>query len=422
MPDDLPVEPARPAVTATASPHAWERGARLWTAYFAIGYVGVAGLVWLGGDPLPNRIAAVALLAAQALWYALYGRRVMARNDEGPAAYVFIGGMIVLFAPMGWLVGVGSFVLIVLCPQCFMTLRTPWAVVAVILLNLTPAVKILGDTESVAAKLSVVLVGVVIVAFSVLFGTWSDRIITQSGERAALIERLEESQEEVARLSRDTGTMAERERLAAEIHDTLAQGFTSLLMLIQATESELERDPAAARHHLDLAARTARENLDEARALVAALRPTALASTSLDQALRRMVHRLGDELGVTAAYEPDGTAPLDPAAEVVLLRATQEALANVRKHARAGRVTVRLERGDDRTVLTVSDDGAGFDPSGTPEDSGADGGYGLAGMRARVRQVGGTLTVRSASGKGTDVVVTVGSADNPADNPAGEPA
>ena len=394
-------------MTATASPNAWERGLRLWNAYFALGYLGVAGLVWLGGEPLPNRVAAIALLAAQVLWYALYGRRVMARDDEGLAAYVFIGGVIVLFSPMGWLVGVGSFVLIVLCPQCFMTLRTSRAVAAVILLNLTPAAKILGETESVAAKLSVLLAGIVIVAFSVLFGTWSDRIIAQSGERAALIERLEESQEEVARLSRDTGTMAERERLAAEIHDTLAQGFTSLLMLIQATESELERDRAAARHHLDLAARTARENLDEARALVAALRPTALASTSLDQALRRMVDRLGDELGIAAGYEADGAAPLSPAAEVVLLRATQEALANVRKHARAETVTVRLARDDDRTVLTVSDDGAGFDPPGSAEERGGRGGYGLAGMRARVGQVGGTLSVRSAPGEGTDVVVEV---------------
>ena len=119
-------------------------------------------------------------------------------------------------------------------------------------------------------------------------------MIEQSRERGQLIERLEASRAEVARLSHETGVAAERARLAGEIHDTLAQGFTSIITLLQAV------DPGLSDERLALAVRTAKENLAEARALVAALSPSALASGSLPDSVRRQASRFAEETGTPA--------------------------------------------------------------------------------------------------------------------------
>jgi signal transduction histidine kinase len=235
---------------------------------------------------------------------------------------------------------------------------------------------------------------------AILMGTFIDRTTRESARRAELIEELKASQAEVARLSREAGTATERARLAREIHDTLAQGFTSIITLVQAAESELDDDRAKLEKHLTLAVRTARENLQEARAMVAALAPSALDSGSLDDAVRRQVERLGEETGIEAGYRTVGTvSELPIAVEVVLLRAVQEALSNVRKHAEARAVTVVLRFTDPAVTLTVTDDGIGF--------AAAETGFGLAGMRARVEQVSGTLIIQSTPGYGTRLELEV---------------
>lgn len=139
-----------------------------------------------------------------------------------------------------------------------------------------------------------------------------------------------------------------------------------------------------------------------ARALVAALAPAQLQSGSLDDALGRLAERTGAEFGLPATFEVSGQArPLPAAAEVVLLRVCQEALANARQHAQADQAWVRLAYDETAVRLEVGDDGAGFDPDRV------NGGFGLRGMRARVGEGGGTLVVRSAPGAGTSVRVEV---------------
>jgi signal transduction histidine kinase len=240
------------------------------------------------------------------------------------------------------------------------------------------------------------------IAFSAVFGSWITGIIDQSEDRAQLISRLEATQAELAAVSHQAGMLAERQRLASEIHDTIAQGFTSIVMLLQAADPEIGRDDAAARRYLASAVAAARENLAEARALVAALAPAQLQSGSLDHALGRLAERTGSEFGLPATFEVSGQArPLPAVAEVVLLRVCQEALANARKHARAGQAWVRLAYDEAAVRLEVGDDGAGFD-----QDQ-VNGGFGLRGMRARVGEGGGTLVVRSAPGAGTSVRVEV---------------
>ncbi len=210
--------------------------------------------------------------------------------------------------------------------------------------------------------------------------------------------------------ARQAAVLEERQRLAREIHDTLAQGFTSIVMHLEAAEGALSDDLATVQHHLEQARSTARESLEEARRLVWALRPQHLEQASLPEALARVVTRWSHESGIAAEVTTTGTpTPLHPEVEITLLRAAQEALANVRKHARARQVAVTLSYMDDLVVLDVQDDGAGFDPARLWEQC-ADqpaGGFGLQAMRERVAQLGGRLLIESAPGEGTTLVVEV---------------
>ena len=227
------------------------------------------------------------------------------------------------------------------------------------------------------------------------------RVIAQSLDRAALIEQLEATRAELAAAHHEAGVQAERHRLAGEIHDTLAQGFTSIVTLLQAGQASLDA-ASPARRHLDLALLTARENLAEARTLVTALTPATLEAGTLGDTVRRVTSGTGAQAGIEADAEVTGTARrLPTGTEVVLLRVCQEALANVRKHAGARQVRVRLCYAGAAVRLTVTDDGKGFDPGG------ATGGYGLTGMRDRVGQVGGTVEVASVPGRGTEVSAEV---------------
>ncbi|WP_196449470.1 sensor histidine kinase [Planomonospora sp. ID82291] len=420
MPDDLPLEepprriavrrrdPAgdRPPVRASGSrgqargagaadgPHVWE-SLRGWEVLLVTAVLFPAGAIALGGLPPWQRALASALLIAIVPLYLLLGRPAILADDRRRGA-LYIVLMTALFAPAALTDTTATFALFGLCPQCFMVFPAKKAVGCVVVLNLAPAVRFLTFDEDGVETFNFLTVTVIVVFFSAAFGIWMERIMQQSDERARLIEELEAQRAEVARLSAERGALAERERLAGEIHDTLAQGFTSIIMLLQAAEAQ--PDPA---RHLALAVRTARENLAEARALIAALAPAPLDGSTLDEALHRLTARLGEETGIEAAAVVRGRSrPLPPPVEVVLIRAAQEALANVRRHAGAGRVDVRAVYGPGTVTLEVRDDGIGLDPA-------AGGGYGLRGMRARAEQVGGTLTVTGAPGAGTVLAVTV---------------
>ncbi len=209
----------------------------------------------------------------------------------------------------------------------------------------------------------------------------------------------------LAEMARAAGVLEERQRLAREIHDTVAQGLTSIVTQLEAAEQALPTDEVALARHLDLARRTARESLTEVRRSVQDLRPELLEGSSLPHALSRVVDRWAAETGIPARTIATGTPyRLPPDAEVTLLRAAQEALANTRRHARANAVEVTLSYMEDQTTLDVHDDGAGFDMSDT---NAARGGFGLAGMRERVSMLGGKLVVESAPGEGTTVMATL---------------
>ncbi|GAA4980539.1 sensor histidine kinase [Kineococcus glutinatus] len=262
-----------------------------------------------------------------------------------------------------------------------------------------------GSLEEVAGGLGVS------VLFSFALGWWITSIIEQSRERSELIAALESTREELARAHHDAGVAAERERFAREVHDTLAQSFTSIVLLAQ-TAATLARSPAADRpgaleriaERIDLVEETARDGLAEARTVVAAMTPVGLADATLVEALEQLAQRVGRESGVDVHLEVDGRPELGRAQEVVLLRAAQEALSNVRRHARARSARLRLVTAAGTTTLEVSDDGVGFDTVAGAERPA---GYGLSGMLGRVADAGGAAVVDSAPGRGTRVAVTV---------------
>ncbi len=209
--------------------------------------------------------------------------------------------------------------------------------------------------------------------------------------------------------ARKAGVLRERQRMAHEIHDTLAQGFTSIVMNLEAAEGVIPSNLDRAQHHLDQARLTARESLTEARRLVWALRPEPLEDASLPEALVRLAERWSTESGISTGVSTTGTpCPLPSEVEAMLFRVAQEALNNVRKHAReASRVALTLSYMGETATLDVRDDGAGFDPareSGKTRDR-ESGGFGLKGMRERVEGVGGVLSVESAPGEGSTLTV-----------------
>jgi signal transduction histidine kinase len=235
---------------------------------------------------------------------------------------------------------------------------------------------------------------------SILLGLWITGIVRESDRRAELIDELTRTRAELAAAEHERGVLAERERMAGEIHDTLAQGFTSVLALAQALE--VEPDPARRVTHLALLQQTARENLAEARGLVAALGPVGLEESGLEAAVGRLVERFTAETGLDAQLRVAGDLTgLPRDREVVLLRAAQEALTNVRRHAGATRVRLVLEADGRDARLTVEDDGRGFPTSAAPA------GVGLATMRHRAEAAGGHLDVGPGPVGGARLVVTV---------------
>jgi signal transduction histidine kinase len=411
-------EPTRLTVSAR-QPNAWELGTLRWDVFYAIVFVAILLLVEADQLSAPSRIAVTIALAAMVPWYVAVGRPEMRSAEASWKGPAYLAGLIALFAVAQSQDTNAWSLAFAICPQCFYVLPFRRAMVAVVILNVLGALLLVRRQPHLDGAVAALGIAAFGIGFSYAYGGFVDRIIDQSNERAELIAQLEATRAELAAANHESGTLAERQRLAGEIHDTLAQGFSSIIMLLQAAEAGLagaglaDACPAgpgtagegtagaglaSARRQLGLAAQTARENLADARALIGALSPAGLASETLPGALRRVTERAGAETGIGVSFDVSGTPrPLSAAFDVTLLRVGQEALANVRKHAAAGSVQVVLSYQPAAVSLEVTDDGQGFDPAQV------NGGYGLRGMRERLGQAGGRVEVRSTPGKGTCV-------------------
>ncbi len=221
--------------------------------------------------------------------------------------------------------------------------------------------------------------------------------------------------------SRELSMLEARNRVALELHDAVSQKLFSLVLTAEAAGTQLERDPGAARAHVERLRELASEALEELRSLILELRPPELERDGLCGALRKHVEMLrrlhhveidvdiDDSIGVAPAATAGGAAPAaaaraaragGSARDTEVFRVAQEALQNALRHAAPGRLGVRLGRRDGRLELEVTDDGAGFDPA-EPELRSRR--LGLTSMEERAQRLGGTLSIRSAPGEGTTV-------------------
>jgi signal transduction histidine kinase len=384
----------------------WRRQQPYWHAVFAIVWAATV-VVTLLDDPGPRgRGPSLALLGVIAAAYVVLGSRAMTRRDvRWAVAYQVVAWSALL--GIQWVdPGTQAWLLFfTLFPQMWAMLSTRWAVIGTVVVVTAFAVLRWAQLDFSTDGLVEILVSSTIsMGLSLSLGLFINRIVAEAETRALTIDELRTTQAQLASSERDRGVHEERERLSREIHDTLAQGFTSVVALARAADSALGRgDVAAARERLALLERTASDNLDEARLIVAEPTPGHLQSRTLGEALHRLGAAVSSENGLRADVHVEGQpVPLGGSAEVVILRTAQEALSNVRRHARAGHVDLTLAYLDpERVVLEVRDDGRGFDPQ-VPRA-----GFGLDGVRARAAQLGGAVRVDSEPGAGTTLRLEV---------------
>ncbi|MFD5418955.1 sensor histidine kinase [Streptomyces sp. NPDC127069] len=358
-------------------------------------------------DSAPRAGWVVAVCALLAAVYAA-GVRAPAVGRSALAAGVWLAGTGAVWAALLVLSPDGLWIAFPLYFLELHLLRLRWGLAAVAVTACAAIGGFLGHSGAVTpgAFLGPLLGGAVAVATVLGY----QALYRESERRRELIEELIATRAELAAAERGAGILAERERLAREIHDTLAQGLSSIQLLLRAAERALSEDPAAgsptpaaaALAHIGRAREAAQENLAEARRFVRALTPPDLEHGSLAAALERLC---SGAPGPRVRFSVSGTPrELPTPYEVALLRIAQSALANVVRHARADRAEITLTFMDTSVTLDVVDDGRGFDPASAPS---GEGGFGLPAMRARAESLGGLFTVESAPGQGTAVAVTL---------------
>ena len=223
---------------------------------------------------------------------------------------------------------------------------------------------------------------------------WLVTLYSSHLQRLFEVSRAAEEQQRIA-------IVAERTRFARDIHDTLAQGFTGIMMQLNAAEQRLQGDSADSRAHIEKARQLATESLEEARRSVSALRAGALSSGTLLDAMEQIGSKLTSDCGVQLEAKLEGQPyALPEQCEANLLRIAQEAMTNAVRHSGTAGISIRLAYRTGSVVLELSDSGrgmSGVEPAG----------FGVDGMRERARQIGGEIQILSDPGRGTRIVVTV---------------
>ncbi|WP_430646603.1 sensor histidine kinase [Agromyces sp. GXS1127] len=296
-------------------------------------------------------------------------------------------------------------------PLFFLELHVLPARWAVPLVGVTFLISVWSSTSQLGLEVGSVLGPLISAGVAVIIGLGYRAMAVETRERQSLILDLLATREELAAASREAGTLAERERIAREIHDTVAQGLSSIQMLLHAAERDIA--DAGTRDKLRLARETAADNLQETRRFIRELTPPALDEQTLPGALRRLADATNEQATQSGtrtriAFSMSGDpVALPMSIEATLLRIAQGSLSNVVKHADAGRAELTLTYLGDEVALDVVDDGVGFDPSvlsGADESAPS---FGLRAIRRRAESLGGTVDVESTPGGGTALSVRI---------------
>lgn len=388
----------------------WVKWDWLWKAIFYAAVIVSTWLMLLDDDRKAPVWVVLLLTGILLLWHWGGLKLAYRKSDDLDKNAIFhfivIIGVIVLWFALVNMSPAYYFTLFGLFGQVFRHLPLRYGVIAVLILTGSIIYEQLADAGASFSLTNPTIWAFLFTALgAIILGVWITAIIGQSTRRRQLIEQLEATQAELVAAERRAGILEERQRLARDIHDTLAQGFTSIVMHLEAADQALPDDLDTLQKHLDRARGTARTSLEQARRVVHALRPHSLDQRSLPDAIERTAVRWREETGIPLTTTTTGDPiPLHPDIEVTLLRAAQEALANIRKHAQATDVRLTLSYMADVVVLDVQDNGVAFAGAATSPLSG---GYGLQAMRERAEQCGGSVTLESEPGEGTTVVVSI---------------
>lgn len=405
--DEITHQPS--LLSALTSWERWVNSFFVWVPYVTLA-VSVA-LAQLGTSDLSDRLAGLALVVTAAAWtWLTFTRKGSPTQVPQGALQIYFIGFVVLAvmlmfrSPIYLVYGITGFF--------HASLLRPWSIAflgigAAGLVVHSHIVITEGTTATWAIYLGVVAIQTVAVAAGLYGG---QKISEIAEERRETLEQLETAMEENAGLhtqlvaqAHEAGIQDERQRMAREIHDTIAQGLTGVITQLEAVHQSWS-DESEVRRRLETASELARESLTEARRSVQAIRPTPLDESRLPEALDGVASRWSETTGVPVQVQTTGErSPLHPEVEVTLLRAAQEGLANIAKHAGASRVGVTLSFMDGCVTLDIRDDGVGFDPGDISREES----FGLAAMRQRVEHVEGVLAIESAPGEGTAVSVRV---------------
>lgn len=354
----------------------------------------VVRVVWTGGSPWVLALAAfLAAVYLAGLWIA------RTRNRARGAAW--IGALTLVWLPLLWLVPEAAYLVF---PLFFLYLHLlpgwtgPAAVVA------ATGVTIVALALHGGLTVGGVVGPLVGAGVALLIGLGYGALQRRSVESEALVAELLATRDRLAATEREQGVLAERARLAREIHDTVAQGLSSIQMLLYAAERADATGPGIA--HIRLARQTAADGLAETRRFIRELAPPTL-DRGLGPALQRLVEGWAQREGIDVEMSVPSEVSLPMDVQTALLRIAQGALANVSQHADAGRVRVAIAQDGADVRLMIADDGRGFDPAGVEGAASGTDSFGLRAMRERVEQLDGDLSVESAPGAGTVVAVTL---------------
>lgn len=388
----------------------WQRWNWAWHAIFYGAVLIATSVMLIDNDPAAPRWVALLLTGCMLLWH-YFGLRWTYRGDDAWLRHARARLFILIGDGVFW------FVLVLISPAYYFALfglflalvrHVPfrYAAIGAFLLGGATIVEQWGDTgDALTLRDPTIWLFFLFGLISLVVGNWIAAIIDQSTQRRELLEQLAAAQHELGSAKRREGMLEERQRLAREIHDTLAQGFTSIVLHLEAADAALPHDPATVRLHLARASTTARASLTEARRAVQDLRPDLLEHGTLVDAIARTAARWQSETGIDLKVDITGNPiVLLSDVEITVLRAMQEALNNIWKFAQATTVQVTLSYMDDVVMLDVHDNGVGLNGA-TPSD--LTGGYGLAAMRERVEQCGGSLTIESEPGDGMMVTIRI---------------
>jgi signal transduction histidine kinase len=372
-----------------------------WMSIAVVGTVAVMALLLTvsGASPTHQAGAGGALAALVLAWFTI-GIRA---DGNTVAAVIFIGVLAVAVSVGVAYLPIMATLQAIAYPLVWTLLnRTRNAIIGNIVVALAVGIGFityLGVSPEAIAE-TIASVGLSLL-FSLAFGLWITQISRLSEQRHLLVTQLHATRDELAAVSRDAGVSSERERLAREIHDTIAQDLTGLVLVAQRARRELvTNNTAATAEQLELIEQSARAALAETRALVASSAPVGLTSEGISAALERLAERYSRETQVLVTVNATELPTIARETEVVVLRCAQEALANVRKHAKASRATIEILALGGDVTLSIMDDGIGFDTVS------AHTGFGLDGMSERLALVHGKLDVHSSEA-GTTVRATI---------------